>query len=479
MFEGYAPRAELDSIERELNPLMTKVANAFPSGDSAMDHELIRVFAMTAPLNRDLFTRLMAGITDLTLPADDIHRLTAISRISIERSYEESVATAKALVGIDVKIRKLGLKQDTNWDDRIGELYAALCKADPAMPTVITEQPGFGQPGHVLFLSQVPQGTVAKAIDGFVATIAADPDFVWTNEVVFAISESEKAEHQALLKAQLQNLSVRDAVLIVLAEKPAKEDRPLYLSGLDSAQLNAVEACANTLTKLPRANDAAEQYQLLSAARRLVNDPRELKIRETVMRLLQNNTSQTLQFVFGEEGYKLQPESMQAWQQWLEKRYPDFHPVDSSEAGRNMLAKLNEVPWDSGDAQRGQKLFERFACAKCHGGRRALGPDLKGVAKRFSRDDLFAAIIEPNRDISPRYQTTSIETKSGKVFTGLIVYESVDGLLLRDADHQTYRIEATDIESKHLQRNSLMPAGLLKEAQAEDLAHLYAYLLSL
>jgi putative heme-binding domain-containing protein len=104
---------------------------------------------------------------------------------------------------------------------------------------------------------------------------------------------------------------------------------------------------------------------------------------------------------------------------------------------------------------------------------------LKGVAKRFSRDDLFAAIIEPNRDISPRYQTTSIETKSGKVFTGLIVYESVDGLLLRDADHQTYRIEATDIESKHLQRNSLMPAGLLKEAQAEDLAHLYAYLLSL
>ena len=479
MFEGYAPRAELDSIERELNPLMTKVANAFPSGDSAMDHELIRVFAMTAPLNRDLFTRLMAGITDLTLPADDIHRLAAISLISIERSYDESVATAKALVGIDVKIRKLGLNQDTNWDDRIGELYAALCKADPAMPTVITEQPGFGQPGHVLFLSQVPQGTVAKAIDGFVATIAADPDFVWTNEVVFAISESEKAEHQALLKAQLQNLSVRDAVLIVLAEKPAKEDRPLYLSGLDSAQLNAVEACANTLTKLPRANDAAEQYQLLSAARRLVNDPRELKIRETVMRLLQNNTSQTLQFVFGEEGYKLQPESMQAWQQWLEKRYPDFHPVDSSEAGRNMLAKLNEVPWDSGDAQRGQKLFERFACAKCHGGRRALGPDLKGVAKRFSRDDLFAAIIEPNRDISPRYQTTSIETKSGKVFTGLIVYESVDGLLLRDADHQTYRIEATDIESKHLQRNSLMPAGLLKEAQAEDLAHLYAYLLSL
>jgi len=479
MFDGYAPRAALDSIERELNPLLTRVADVFPSGDSAMDYELIRVIAMTAPLNRDLFSKLLAGITDMTLPADDIHRLAAISRIAIERSYEESIATAKALVGIDVKIRRLSLKQDTNWDDRMGELYSALCKVDPAMPTVITAQPGFGQPGHVLFLRQVPQGTVSKAIEGFVATIASDPEFVWTNEVVFAIGESADPEHQALLRKQLDNLSVRDAVLIQLADKPTKEDRSLFQSGLESAQLNAVEACANALTKLPRSNDAAEQFQLLGAARRLMNDPREFKIRETIVRLLQNNTGQSFQFAFGETGHKPQPESMQAWQHWLQQRYPDFRPVDSNEVSQKILASLNEIPWDAGDVEQGRRLFERLACAKCHGGRRALGPDLTGVAKRFSPDDLFASIVEPNRDISPRYQTTSIETKAGKVFTGLIVYESVDGLLLRDAEHQTYRIEATDIESKHLQRNSLMPAGLLKDTQPEELAHLYKYLQSL
>ncbi len=476
MFDGYAPRATLDSIERELNPLMTKVADIFPTGDAAMDHELIRVIAMSAPLNRDLFTKLLVGITELTLPVDDIHRLAAVSRINIERSYEESVTTAKALVGIDVKIRKLGLKQDTNWDDRLGELYAALCKVDPAMPTVITSQPGFGQPGHVLFLSQVPQGTVSKAIDGFVATIAADPEFAWTNEVVFAIGESENSEHQALLRSQLDNLSVRDAVLMEIADKPVKEDRSLFLSGLESAQLNAVEACANALTKLPRNNDADEQYQLLSAARRLMNDAREFKLREIIMRLLQNNTGQSLRFVFGSEGHKPQPESMQAWQQWLEERYPDFKPVSSGESAQQILASLNAAPWESGDTERGRKLFEKLACAKCHGGRRALGPDLIGVAKRFSRNDLFAAIVEPNRDISPRYQTTSIETREGKVFTGLIVYESVDGLLLRDAEHKTYRIESENIESKHLQRNSLMPAGLLKDTKPAELADLYKYL---
>jgi len=479
MFDGYAPALSLASIERELNPIMTKVAAVFPSGDAHLDHELIRLIAMTRPFNRDLFSRLLTSITDSTLPADDIHRLAAISQFEIERSYDESVATAQALLGIDIKIRKYGLKQDTNWDDRMGELYKALCKVDPAMPSLLAEQPSFGEPGHVLFLSQVPQGSIPKAIEGLVAAIQRDPDYKWSNDVVFVIGESTKPEHQALLREQLENLSVRDAVLIVISDHATKEDREILLSGLESTQLNAVEACLKALIKLPRNNDTAEQFQLLGVARRLINDKREFQLREIAMRLLQNNTSQSHQFAFGEEGYHPQPESMQLWQTWLEKRYPEYRPPQTSDVSQKILLSLETVDWDAGNVDNGRRLFERLACARCHGGRQALGPDLKGVTKRFSRHDLFASIVEPNRDISPRYQTTSIETKSGKVYTGLIVYESVDGLLLRDAEHKTWRIEAADTESKVLQRNSLMPAGLLKDTRPSDLADLDKYLQSL
>ncbi|MEJ7592240.1 MAG: PVC-type heme-binding CxxCH protein [Planctomycetaceae bacterium] len=476
MFDGYAPRLPLASLEREINPVMTKVATAFPSGDANLDHELIRLIAMTTPFNRELFTRLLASITDSTLPADDIHRLAAISQFDIERSHDESVATAKALVGIDIKIRKYGLKQDTNWDDRIGELYKALCKVDPAMPTLLAEQPGFGEPGHVLFLTQVPQAAIPRAIEGLVKTIQSDPEYKWSNDVVFTIAESTQPEQLALLRAQLDNLSVRDSVLITIADKATKEDREILLSGLESPQLNAVEACLKALAKLPRSNAAAEQFQLLAAARRMMNDQREFQLREIAMRLLENNTSQAQQFVFGEVGYCLQPESMQLWQTWLEQRYPDYHPPQTSDVAQKVLLSLETVDWNAGNADNGRRLFERLACARCHGGRQALGPDLKGVTKRFSRHDLFASIVEPNRDISPRYQTTSIETKAGKVYTGLIVYESVDGLLLRDAEHRTYRIEASDMENKVLLRNSLMPAGLLKDTQPGDLADLDKYL---
>ncbi len=479
MFESYAPRLSAEPIERELNPLLIAIADAFPSGDTLLDHELVRFFAMTAPLNRDLFTRILGQLTDESLPQDDLHRLAALSQFELERSVEETSAIAKALVAVDVKLKRLSMKQDTNWDDRIGELYGALCAVDPALPSLIPSQPGFGQPGHVLFLSKVPEALIPQAITGLVNAVAEDADYQWSSDVVFVIGESDDPAHRKLLRNQLSNLSVRDAVLMVLAETPSPADRPAFVAGLESPQLNAVEACLNALKSLPRTREPAELYQLLGTARRLINDKREFQLREMAMRILQNNTEQTLKFVFGETGYQPQPESMQAWQEWLESRYPDYRPVNTSEQALKLLASLNSVAWDSGDQLRGQKLFEKLSCARCHGGRRALGPDLTGVARRFSRNDLFAAIVDPNRDISARYQTTSIETKSGKILSGLIVYESIDGLLLRDAEHRTYRVEAADIDSKSQQRNSLMPEGLLKDCSDQDLADLNRYLQSL
>jgi putative heme-binding domain-containing protein len=108
-----------------------------------------------------------------------------------------------------------------------------------------------------------------------------------------------------------------------------------------------------------------------------------------------------------------------------------------------------------------------------------LGPDLAGVARRFSREDLFTAIAIPNRDVSPRYQTTLIQTIQGKVYTGLVIYQSVDGLILRNATNQTFRIEADDIEIRRTLNASLMPAGLLNDLKPRELADLYAYIRSL
>jgi putative heme-binding domain-containing protein len=264
---------------------------------------------------------------------------------------------------------------------------------------------------------------------------------------------------------------------MVLAENPLPDDRELFVDGLDTGQINVVRSCLEALAKLPPGRTPEEQFALLASARRLMNTPEEFATREIAVRLLQKNTSQSFGFVFAEGGHKVQPEPMQQWNDWLRKKYRDFElPGKDSAAISQIISDLESVDWKSGDVTRGELLFKKLACAKCHGGRRALGPDLQGVAKRFSRHDLFAAIVDPNRDVSPRYQTTTITTTAGKTYTGLIVYQSVDGLLLRDANQQTWRIEAADIESRVKQSLSLMPAGLLKDRSVQDMADLNGYL---
>jgi putative heme-binding domain-containing protein len=124
-------------------------------------------------------------------------------------------------------------------------------------------------------------------------------------------------------------------------------------------------------------------------------------------------------------------------------------------------------------------VFVKANCASCHSGAQAIGPDLRGVASRFSRADLMTAIIQPSKDIAPRYRTTAVETSDGKIYQGLIIYEAVDGVILQTGPATTVRVDGAKITGKRFTDISLMPAGLLDMLKNEEVADLVAYLKSL
>jgi putative heme-binding domain-containing protein len=141
--------------------------------------------------------------------------------------------------------------------------------------------------------------------------------------------------------------------------------------------------------------------------------------------------------------------------------------------------RLAGVEWDKGDVRRGSAVFVKASCASCHSGTQALGPDLAGVAGRFSRADLFTAIVQPSKDVSARYRTTLVTTHDGKTHQGLVVYEATDSLLLLTGPGSTVRLTPGQIAEKRPTAISLMPPGLLDRASNQELADLYAYLKSL
>lgn len=482
VFEGYASMQDLAPHERELDPLRIAVADAFPTNDRRLDLELSRLAAMLAPFNDSLLGKLLDKITDDSLLVDDIHYLIAAARLPATPGQAQAERIAAALVDLDRKIAHENLLQDGGWNERIGEMYTALCGRCEDLPRTIVSQPGFGRPGHIIFVARLAPQDLPLAIAAVTKLVESQPDYRWTNDVVFVVGYGKTPEHRALVRRQWDRFELRMAILMVLAEQPVEEDRAKYAAGLEFGPIEILATCVSALERLPEKKDPAELVALVKLLRRLGSEKREFELREHVVKLLERNTGESYKFVFGTAGFVPQPESVEKWTDYVTKNYPEQSAGQFGGAEAD-LQKLRErlaaVAWDQGNIERGQALFATRGCAQCHGGGAGLGPDLSGITSRFSKEDLFVSVAFPNRDVSPRYQTLLVETKSGKTYTGMVVYESIDGVLLKNGANQTFRIEPRDIESKRVLPTSLMPEGLLKDLSNADMADLYGYLKTL
>jgi putative heme-binding domain-containing protein len=168
-----------------------------------------------------------------------------------------------------------------------------------------------------------------------------------------------------------------------------------------------------------------------------------------------------------------------AWKTWYLSKHPEQAAKLADGDGVDVAAwnkRLAAIAWSAGDAGRGRQVYVRASCAACHSGSQALGPDLQGVAGRFSRDDLFTAILQPSRDVPPRYRTTQVVTAEGKVYQGLVIYEATDSLILQTGPALTQRLSNQQISERRISPISLMPTGLLDKLADTEIADLYAYL---
>ena len=105
-----------------------------------------------------------------------------------------------------------------------------------------------------------------------------------------------------------------------------------------------------------------------------------------------------------------------------------------------------------------------------------VGPDLKAALGGKSAEDLLIAILDPNREVDPRYLEYIVVTKSGKLHSGRIVVETGTSLTLRRAEGAEDVILRADIDTVQATAKSLMPEGLENQLSPQDVADVIAYL---
>jgi putative heme-binding domain-containing protein len=146
-----------------------------------------------------------------------------------------------------------------------------------------------------------------------------------------------------------------------------------------------------------------------------------------------------------------------------------------------LLDDVQTLRPETRSVEAGERALAVANCLQCHrwgdrGGH--TGPDLTDVSKRFDGRALLESILEPSRQVDPKYLNPAFLLDDGRVVTGRAVGVN-DRQLVIEVDPLSGRSETIDrrsIESTTVSPVSPMPAGLLDILTRDEILDLIALL---
>jgi putative membrane-bound dehydrogenase-like protein len=289
-------------------------------------------------------------------------------------------------------------------------------------------------------LQMVPPTHPKLTLD-LLGKLLAQDDTALRLEAVRTLAEHRDPKRLRLLLDAARNEKLPDAVraqaILGLSEKSQEWlDDLLGLAEGDSATLRDEALRALVETKLT----PAQQERLGQVARR------------------RPESAALVARVLGQPFAKGRPaaEQTDAWLKRLDG------PADA-DAGRRVFAH--------------PKLAGCFRCHRAEGRGQEVGPDLSTIG-RTERRHILESILQPSAEVAPYYQAWRVETKDGKVRTGLLSRTELDEYTYLDEKGNPFKVNTRDVVEVQPLPTSIMPAGLVDRMTDQEMRDLLAYLCS-
>lgn len=170
----------------------------------------------------------------------------------------------------------------------------------------------------------------------------------------------------------------------------------------------------------------------------------------------------------------------------LLKQHPDADirkQVDAVFAGESLQRRQTVVDAYQpalkleGNVDRGRAVFQKN-CTACHqleGKGKIIGADLKGIRQR-GLASIMLNVLDPNREVKPKFVSYVLLTDSGRVYSGMILSENANSVTIQQPDGKSVTIQRNEIETLRSTGLSFMPEGLEKQIDQQAMADLLEYL---
>jgi putative heme-binding domain-containing protein len=145
-----------------------------------------------------------------------------------------------------------------------------------------------------------------------------------------------------------------------------------------------------------------------------------------------------------------------------------------------LVAELTKDVPAKGDPVRGEAIYRNAAnqCLKCHaigGAGGIVGPDMISLGATAQIDYLLEALITPAAKVKENFHSKVVLDQDGQVTSGIVVRDTPQELVLRDAEDRVVTIAKDNIANIKDGR-SLMPDGLVDTLTRQELVDLTAFL---
>lgn len=492
------------------------IKNAFADSDANIRIVGLRI---AREQDRDILGAVKTVVRD---PSPQVRRDAAIA-LRFQKSAEAASLWAELASQHDGKDRwyleALGIGSDLhatasleawlkktghNWNTSEGRDIVWRSRGDqsPALLADILLDPTTTDAQKPRYLRAFDFQPASPAKDAALVRLLADTSIA--TEVASRLSAAGAQGNEAVIKATLDKLKGTPEFVDLIRRFGVKDrnaDLFAMAMGADKTSQDGLIAAARFLIDNGQINlfaDALKGDKAASAAKALglANDIRALLLLEPLvenaalrmpaveaMTKIETGAKKLLVLIKSEKlpadakGAALQ---LLANAPWEDVKTAALKLAPNLEPARMKLPSIKELAKKSGDATKGQVLFQAI-CTTCHqlnGAGVNYGPGLSEIGAKFGKDGIYDAVLNPSAGISFGYETIHLKFKTGDTAIGLLASETRDEIALKSIGGAITKYSKANLASREKLKISSMPA-VAASLPEESLVDLVEYLSTL